>query len=237
MSSWQPLQSTRVRHGAILIPHQFACKIDGCECGVSLRDPIKRPWLLWEQVQAFHIIKPSSCLAMAMAATLLGLSATSPDVHPPSHAATYLIFHFIFSHVVVSTRFVKRLYGLDHNAAPRQDLEKYGEAAVSSGKISQHFLDQMKRMEAAHLNSMEQFPLFAVSMIWAEVTGLDPETMNMLGLWYTGLRVLYVLAYVLVESEGLARIRGFSWWASNYVCFRVLWLGGKLANAKRVAVL
>lgn len=50
--------------------------------------------------------------------------------------------------------------GLDHNSAPREDLAKYGEAAVQSGKISRGTLNRLKRQEAAHANAVEGFPLF-----------------------------------------------------------------------------
>ena len=51
-------------------------------------------------------------------------------------------------------------YGIDNNFAPREDLAKHGEAAVKSGKITRQTLEGLKRREAAHMNSVENFPLF-----------------------------------------------------------------------------
>ncbi len=53
--------------------------------------------------------------------------------------------------------------GLDHNSSPREDLSKYGDAAVQAGKLSRWRLDQLKRMEAAHQNSVEGFTFFVAA--------------------------------------------------------------------------
>ena len=61
----------------------------------------------------------------------LGLRASSPvSPPPPSHAATYIVFHFLFAYAILSTRLLKQYYGLDHNVSPREDLAKYGPRAV-----------------------------------------------------------------------------------------------------------
>jgi len=65
----------------------------------------------------------------------------------------------------MSTRGGKARHGLDHNVAPREDLSKYGEAAVQAGKLSRTTLNRLKRQEAAHANAVEGFPfLVAGSM-------------------------------------------------------------------------
>jgi uncharacterized MAPEG superfamily protein len=63
----------------------------------------------------------------------------------------------------MSTRGTKMRLGLDHNVAPREDLGKYGEAAVQAGKISRSALNKLKRQEAAHANAVEGFPLFVAA--------------------------------------------------------------------------
>jgi len=67
----------------------------------------------------------------------------------------------------MSTRISKMYYGLDHNATPREDLSKYGEAAVKAGKISQRTLEKLKRQEAAHANAVEGYPFFVASSMFA----------------------------------------------------------------------
>lgn len=59
-----------------------------------------------------------------------------------------------------STRGAKFRLGLDHNTSPREDLNKYGEAAVQAGKVSRSTLNRLKRQEAAHANAVEGFPFF-----------------------------------------------------------------------------
>lgn len=63
----------------------------------------------------------------------------------------------------MSTRGKKFFAGLDHNVAPREDLSKYGEAAVQAGKISRSALNKLKRQEAAHANAVEGFPFFVAA--------------------------------------------------------------------------
>lgn len=55
----------------------------------------------------------------------------------PSLAGYYIIGNFLLSYVLLSTRGLKNYYKIDHNVSPRQDLTKYGQAAVSKGKMTQ----------------------------------------------------------------------------------------------------
>jgi hypothetical protein len=83
----------------------------------------------------------------------------------PCYAAGSIIFSFIFSYGVLSSRTLKQAYRIDHNVAPREDLAKYGEAAVQSGKITRKQLDRLRRLEAASANSVEHFPLFVGAVV------------------------------------------------------------------------
>lgn len=49
--------------------------------------------------------------------------------------------------------------------SPRADLDKYGPAAVSKGKITQAQLDELHRQEAAHQNAMVHYPVFLASAV------------------------------------------------------------------------
>lgn len=76
--------------------------------------------------------------------------------------------------------------GLDHNASPREDLSKYGDAAVSAGKLSRRRLAQIQRMEGAHQNSVEGFTFFVAGgeclllcfAFWREIGGSGYLTPN-----------------------------------------------------------
>lgn len=165
---------------------------------------------------------------------LLGLRGQTSLESPPSFGAFYLIFHFVFAYGAISSRPWKMYYRLDHQVCPRQDLDKYGAAAVASGKLSQRRLDQMRRVEACHANSVEHFSFFAAALIWAHVAGVSPETINARALAYTAARVLYVLWYVLVDKQPWAYVRGLLWWTSNFICFGLIAAGGKAWNGKLI---
>lgn len=94
--------------------------------------------------------------------TTLGLRA-APGQQPPNHAATFLLANWVLAYGLMSTRGAKMYYGIDHNVAPREDLAKYGEAAVRAGKLTQRTLDKLKRQEAAHANAIEGYPLFVAA--------------------------------------------------------------------------
>lgn len=88
--------------------------------------------------------------------------------------------------------------------------------------------------QGAHANSVEHFPLLAASIIWAHYAGLKAEDINRTALMYTAVRILYTGWYVFVSNPRLALVRGVLWWASNIICLRLIWLGGKAVNAKGV---
>lgn len=176
----------------------------------------------------------------------LGLRAAEGAQNVPNHAAGYLIANYILAFGLMSTRGAKVRLGIDHNAAPREDLIKYGEAAVQSGKISRSTLNQLKRREAAHANSMEGFsffvgasaflplcfwPLFDIDandvVLLAVTAGVPSETINGIGLWYTASRVAFGLAYAFIESGPSSYLRSVFWWSGNVSCITALVLASK----------
>ncbi|KAF2720794.1 hypothetical protein K431DRAFT_346895 [Polychaeton citri CBS 116435] len=163
-------------------------------------------------------------MASSIAATL-GLAAASP-----SYGAHYLIFHFLFAYAVLSSRIMKGRLRIDHQVSPREDVAKYGQAAVAKGRITQRQLDMVKRLESCHANSMEHFSLFAAAIVFAHVAGVPNEVVNSTGLAYTVVRAAYAANYVLAETYKWARLRGLLWWASNFICLRLMWKAGKAYN-------
>ena len=89
----------------------------------------------------------------------LGLHATGGQ-QPGNHAAYFIIANWFFAYCNLSPRFAKMAVGIDHNSSPREDLSKYGDAAVKEGKCSRRRLGQIRRMQSAHENSVEGFTLF-----------------------------------------------------------------------------
>jgi uncharacterized MAPEG superfamily protein len=158
--------------------------------------------------------------------TRLGLRVSYLDLDsPPSISAAAIIWQFIFAYGVLSSRTLKQYYGLDHNVSPRDDLSKFGPNAVTSGKISQRQFDQLKRIEAAHANSVEHFPLFVGALIWAHMARLPTVEINRSALAYLLARIAYAAVYIFVDKPSWSQLRGLFWWTSDLLCFRLYWLG------------
>ncbi|CAI7573080.1 unnamed protein product [Penicillium manginii] len=158
--------------------------------------------------------------------TALGLRAT-PGQAVPNHATSFLLANWVLAYVLMSTRGTKFRLGLDHNVAPREDVSKYGEAAVQAGKISRSALNKLKRQEAAHANAVEGFPLFVAAILAALFAGVPTETINTIGVWYTASRLTYSWLYSHIESPGLSYLRSVAWWSGNISCITGLVLAGK----------
>jgi hypothetical protein len=100
----------------------------------------------------------------------LGLRPTATGLEPPNHAAAFVIANFTWAYYILSSRFIKRYYRIDDNVAPREALATRGERMVKEGKITKSVLDQIKRLEGAHANSMEHFPMFFGTVVsWVSV--------------------------------------------------------------------
>lgn len=167
---------------------------------------------------------------MASLATALGLRASPLSSLPtPNYAPAFVGFHFFFAYCVLAPRHLKQLYGIDHNVSPREDLTKYGEAAVKSGKITQKQLNMMRRTESAQANSIENFVLFVGAVGFATIAGVEGELVNRAALVYTIARVVYGFVYITVDKLSLSLIRSTSWWVGNISCLWLLYrAGGKL---------
>jgi uncharacterized MAPEG superfamily protein len=162
--------------------------------------------------------------------TALGLRAASSTMNIPNYAPAFLSFHFIWAYGVLSSRTLKQWYGLDHNESPRYDLDKYGNDAVKSGKITQRQLDMLRRNESAHANAVENYAFFAGAMGLATVAGVDRHLINRAGLTYTVARVAYGFIYILVEDRLWSQLRGITWWIANCSCFYLLWQASSKLN-------
>lgn len=168
---------------------------------------------------------------MGSLATTLGLRATSPTSTIPNYAPAYLTFHFFWAYCALAPRHLKQFYGIDHNVSPREDLNKYGDEAVKSGKISQKTLRMMRRNESAQANSVENYILFVGAMGFATIAGVEPELVNRAGLTYTIGRIAYGLAYVFIDKPSWSLLRSTAWWVGNGSCLWLLWRAGAKLNS------
>ncbi|KAI0389075.1 hypothetical protein F5Y17DRAFT_450356 [Xylariaceae sp. FL0594] len=171
---------------------------------------------------------------MASLATALGLRAAETTLSVPNRAPGLLSWQFFFAYGLLSSRTLKQIYGLDHNSAPREDLAKYGDAAVRSGKITQRQLDMLKRNEAAHANSVENYALFVAAMGFATFAGVERHLVNRAGLIYVTARLAYGAVYILIDHDLWSQIRGITFWTGNLSCLWLLYRAGAKLNASAV---
>ncbi|KAK4862657.1 hypothetical protein LT330_002790 [Penicillium expansum] len=158
--------------------------------------------------------------------TTLGLRASvTPN---PNYGPAFLTFNFILAYGLLSSRTLKQWYGLDHQVSPREDLTKYGEAAVREGKITRRQLDMLKRNESAHANAVENFPLLVAGVLFASLAGVPAQRVNAAALSYTIARVVYGAVYIYVDHPTWSQVRGLVWWWGNSSCFFLLWKAGEL---------
>lgn len=102
---------------------------------------------------------------------------------------------------------------------------------VREGKISQKTLNMIKRWGFAHNNAIENYPLFLGGVLIGIVAGVDRGSMNGLMMLYTAARLGYAVAYVVIEGDLTAQIRGLLWWAGNICFLTMMGLAGKKLNA------
>lgn len=121
--------------------------------------------------------------------------------------------------------------GIDHNAAPRDDLAKFGESAVKSGKITSRQLDLIKRAGAAHSNRVENYSVFAAATVLAVAAGVPSDLVNTQCLLYSVSSVAYGICYVLIDTTPLSLLRTVCWYSGCWACFRMFWAAGKALNS------
>ncbi|KKK14402.1 hypothetical protein P175DRAFT_0500478 [Aspergillus ochraceoroseus IBT 24754] len=162
--------------------------------------------------------------------TAIGLGSAPLATPVPNYGPSCLIFHFVWAYGVLSSRTLKQYFGIDHNVSPREDLNKYGEAAVREGKLTQAQLAMLRRNEAAHANAVENFALLVAAISLATFSGVPRTTINRAALTYTFARVSYGFIYIFVDRPLLSQLRGVTWWIGNLSCLTLLWKAGNLLS-------
>ncbi|THW56833.1 hypothetical protein D6D25_03115 [Aureobasidium pullulans] len=168
---------------------------------------------------------------MASFLTNLGLTANNTLAPLPNYGPYFLLGNFLFSYVVTTTRFQKTSYGCDNNINPRYDLESpRAEQLVSKGKLTNEQLEQLRRIQSAHSNSMEHYTVFVAAIMSAMIAKLDGGVVNRYATIYTLVRAAYFWVYRQNTTRQAAGFRSVLWWASNIVCIRLFWFAGKALN-------
>ncbi|RDB27850.1 hypothetical protein Hypma_002139 [Hypsizygus marmoreus] len=91
-----------------------------------------------------------------------------------------------------------------NNVAPRGNVarltEKHPEIAARAA-----------RMESAHMNGNETFPLWAIAILAANYAQIDNYTLNIAALSYTAFRILYNWVYINQKTQVQGYMRTLVW--------------------------
>ena len=94
--------------------------------------------------------------------------------------------------------------------------------------VPKETFERYERYKAAHHNSLENFPLFAATIICGNMARLDAETLNLASAAYLIIRLLYLIAYVGITKHKYSFARSGLWSTSIAVCFYVLIVAGNV---------
>ncbi len=138
---------------------------------------------------------------------------------------------FAGSHLILQHRLPMIFYGLDSNIYPREDVQKNGEKAVASGKLTPAQLRRLKRWQAAHYNAIENLPIFVGTILSLQFAGASNRVINRVAGVYLAARAAFAVLYITVdESEPLAALRTAAWWTGNITCIYGLVQAAKKLN-------
>lgn len=111
---------------------------------------------------------------------------------------------------------------------PREDISSASAVAKDGNKkLDGKQLAKLKRQQAAHENSIENFPFFAAGVVFAQLAGVEQGVVNRAGLVYTVVRGLYLVAYAEIEEQRLSYVRSALWWVGNVTVLRLVWAAGR----------
>lgn len=75
------------------------------------------------------------------------------------------------------------------------------------------------RANAAQANCFEAFPFFAVGVVLALLTGVDPRTVDALSVWFVAARVAYVAFYLIDKDKWRTMV-----WSAAYLTVIALYV-------------
>ncbi|KAL4869301.1 hypothetical protein BDV12DRAFT_196540 [Aspergillus spectabilis] len=111
----------------------------------------------------------------------------------------------LLPHGYYFVRMMANANGLASNILPRENL------TTLKGKIPAQIWSSLAKARGAHLNAMENLPLFAVAMLAGNVAKLPTNELNVLSLEYLGARLLYMATYMGARSEAISYVRTGIW--------------------------
>ncbi|KAJ7449411.1 hypothetical protein B0H11DRAFT_1816716 [Mycena galericulata] len=131
-----------------------------------------------------------------------------------------------FFPVVLKTVAIQRTKGYN-NVAPRGNIQR-----ISGDKaIPPELAARIARMEGAHLNGYENFPLWATAVLAGNFAGVDNYTLNIISIAYVCGRILYNFIYINQSTRLHSSLRTLTWFSVSALPIYLLFAAaGKLAN-------
>ncbi|KAJ7660867.1 hypothetical protein DFH06DRAFT_1193477 [Mycena polygramma] len=90
-----------------------------------------------------------------------------------------------------------------NNVQPRQNTGR----VAGDAKIPPAIAGRIERMEGAHLNGNENFPIWVAAVLAGNFAGLDNRTMNLVSIAYICGRVLYNYIYINQKTRAQSILR------------------------------
>ncbi|KAJ3572667.1 hypothetical protein NP233_g2938 [Leucocoprinus birnbaumii] len=90
-----------------------------------------------------------------------------------------------------------------NNVYPRANTTEF----TANKRVSPKLAGKVKRMEGAHLNGLEAFPLWTAAILVGNLARLDNEYLNKMSLGFIALRILFNQIYIYQESNAVGWVR------------------------------
>ncbi|KAF5356888.1 hypothetical protein D9756_006732 [Leucocoprinus leucothites] len=90
-----------------------------------------------------------------------------------------------------------------NNVYPRANVTEFAQDKRVPPKLA----GKIKRMEGAHCNGLEQFPVWTAAILVANLAGLDNAYLNKMSLGFIAMRILFNQIYIAHESNAVGWVR------------------------------
>ncbi|KAL4941164.1 hypothetical protein BDV06DRAFT_212896 [Aspergillus oleicola] len=127
------------------------------------------------------------------------MSSPTPNYSIHSIVAAYGLG--LVPHGYYLVKMMANFNGVASNILPQENL------TTLKAKLPAKVWTSLAKARGAHLNAMENLPLFAVVMLAGNVAKLPTSELNTLSLEYLGARLLSMAAYMSARSEALSFVR------------------------------
>ncbi|GLB42190.1 putative MAPEG family protein [Lyophyllum shimeji] len=132
---------------------------------------------------------------------------------------------------VLKGRLLVKTIGFN-NVQPRDNVARL-ERHKDAEKVSAEIAAKARRLEAAHLNGTETFPLWGIAVLAGNYARMDNETLNKLALSYAVLRIAFNYIYANQTTRFQALLRSAVWTAATSIPLYIL---VKAANIVRLGL-